>query len=185
MTFARLPVLFRIVTSICVLVPGNPTAGEPPSDVPELAVLGSWVGEWTTEMSLIPSDPAQPSRELKGSASATWMVDGRFVRQEWRIHAAEGISAVSGTTIMGYDEPSKTYRSWWFFSDGNTMSMTGIWDAASRKMTWTGEGSDMATTTVEAAFPEKSLEKWSIVFRDRAGKVNMRSEGTNKRRTTP
>jgi hypothetical protein len=147
----------------------------PAKDVPKLQALSNYVGTW---------DVAITSRDFpftKGEATATWILDGRFVQQTGVTTSADGAAVLKGTTLMTYDPERKTYRMWSFFSDGSTSEATGKWDATNRTMTSTrSQGGNTTTTT--AKFTGDGIEKWSFVTRNQNNHVVGEFSGTNTRR---
>jgi hypothetical protein len=173
----------------CAILAGTCAAAEPvatrgPSaDVPELQPLNLWAGTWDSELTVKPNADLPKGGKAKGTATAEWIHDGRFLRQTWAMDSADGIPKMNGSTLMTYDTRKKTYRSWSFFSTGVASEAEGVWDAKARKMTWTSRDAESGQTTVTTAtFGADGSETWSIVAKDRDGKVVNEVNGKNTRR---
>ncbi len=143
---------------------------------PELETLKHFIGKWDVAVT--------ENADVKGTATAQWIVDGRFLQQTWSIDIAGGDpSKISGTTLMTYDAKKRTFRSWQFLSTGSTIEGEGVWDAAARAFTWTVRDPASGNTVVsKTAFPEDGVEKWTIVTTNREGETKSSFGGTNTRR---
>ena len=107
----------------------------------------------------------------------------RFLRQTWAVTPGAGFPPLSGSTIMTYDPRQRAYRSWSFISTGFALENRGTWDAKARTMTWTGQDAQSGQTMVtRATFAADGIETWSIVEKDKDGKVVSESTGRNTRR---
>jgi hypothetical protein len=155
----------------------------PARDVPELQVLNHWAGTWGTELTTKPNADLPNGAKAKGRATGEWVHGGRFLRQTWAMEESQGIPKLSGSTMMTYDPRKKVYRSWSFFSNGYTSESQGVWDPKSRTLTSTSRDAESGrTTTTKATFAEDSTETWSIVEKDRDGKIGSETTGKNTRR---
>jgi hypothetical protein len=166
---------------LVAFVASGETGQGPAKDVPELQPLNHYVGSFETEMTIKPNPGLPNGARTRGKATGEWILDGRFMRQTWTAEAAEGIPRLSGVTLMTYDPRQRTYRSWIFYSNGASGESQGAWNAQTRTMTWTMRDAESGGTVVTTAtFAEGGDETWSIVEKDRDGKV--RSEITGKTR---
>ena len=159
------------------------TAADGPSaEVAELAPLNRWVGRWETRSTIKPPIDA-PGPTSKGTATGLWVMEGRFLKQDWVVDPGESSPKVSGTTLMTYDTAKKTYRSWMFVSSGDVAEYQGTWNDASKTMTWTSKPSpEMVTVVIKASFREDSHESWTLVHKDPEGRVLFEMNGTNTRK---
>ena len=173
----------RFPAVLAVLLARAALAADPAPDVPELKVLNHYVGRWTGELTTKPVGTV-PGGTSKGSSQSEWVHDGRFVRQTWTLDGGPTFPKMSGSTMMTYDPGRKTYRGWTFFSNGHTSESTGTWDARTRTMTWSARDAHTGlTTTTTATFTaDGTTEQWTIVEKDRAGKVVGDTSGTNTRK---
>jgi Protein of unknown function (DUF1579) len=166
-----------LISSACAEAPQGPA-----KDVPELQVLNHYVGKWDVAMTVKPGGD-QPKVTRKAVATTEWVLDGRFVQQTGTLEPSDGAPGLKLTTLMTYDPRKKVYRSWTFGSDGFTSDSEGTWDEKARTMMWTSRGgADGATTATKAAFAGDGTESWSIVTKDREGKVVHEMSGKNTRR---
>ena len=170
----------------CVLTGAAPMAsdgddfGIMSDKVPELKPLAHYVGAW---------DVAFDNRELpfsKGKVAAKWVLDGRFVDQEWEVIDKNGGVALRVKTLYAFDAGKNAYRSWTFVSDGNVTESDGVWDDKARTMTFIAkkkEGEAFSTTTSD--FSEKGVETWKIAIADPTGKPAIDIVGKSTRRKIP
>lgn len=144
----------------------------PSKDVPELAVLDHWVGK-------VESKRATPTAAT-GRSEAVWILDGRFVRQDWTIDAVGDEPRFSGSTLMTYDSEKKCYKSWSFQSNGTILESEGDWDEAKRTLTWVSKPLvDGVTVHTVARFHPDKTEQWTIVVKSRDGETIYESTGEN------
>ncbi len=81
-------------------------------------LIGSWAVQltWTR-------DPDAPPEEVALDMEADWMLDGRFVRLDFR-----SVSAPVGTVCLGFDAARRTYQcSWLFAMLGTMLHFEGPW----------------------------------------------------------
>ena len=91
---------------------------------------------------------------------------------------------MSGSSIMTYDFVKRTYRSWYFASNGLTNEGTGTYDEKTKTMTWTArDTSNGLVTTTRASFDKADgSENWAISIVLTDGKVIADLKGKNTRR---
>ena len=165
---AAIFVLFLLINPLAADEPG------PSREIPELAPLSNWAGDW---IGLI----EKPVLRSPGPSKGVWITDGRYLQQSWKIPADGDNPAISATVISTYDVNEKVYRQWQFMSDGATGQATGKWDATSNTMTWTERKSDGLTVVTKAHFPNPDLQLWTITGTDRAGTTVFELSGDSKR----
>ena len=152
----------------------------PSKDVPELQVLNHWVGKWDDDMTVKPNAGLPKGMRAKGVVTAEWVLNGRFVQQTATLEPGDSAPAMKVTTLMTYDPQKKVYRSWMFFSTGAVSESEGRWDEKSRTMTSTSRDAESGgTATIKATFAEDGTESWSILEKDRDGKVVSETTGKN------
>jgi hypothetical protein len=176
--------LFRlcVLASLALATPAADPAPGPAADVPELNALSNWVGRWEGELTVKPTGENRGGTS-KGLSTGQWVLDGRFLRQDWTVVGSPTVPKITGSALMTYDPQRKTYRSWTFMSTGQVNEDTGSWDAKTRTMTWTNRSGDVTTVTTAAFSADGRTETWSILSKDRAGKIVGDIRGTNTRRT--
>ncbi|MEA3208198.1 MAG: hypothetical protein QOE70_1255 [Chthoniobacter sp.] len=159
----------------CQVTSAEEIAEGPDPTVPELEVLKHYFGQWDSE---ITGKPA-----WKRTESGEWVLNGRFLRQCWSTEAGEGIPKASGITIMTFDVKKKAYLSWSFLAIGSVACNEGVWDSASRTMTWRDRLADTGEAVVtKATFVDEGTNVWSIAETDREGKIVREVAGKNTRR---
>jgi hypothetical protein len=155
---------------------------KPAADVPELEPLGNYVGVWVTEATIKNSDHPEgiPS---KGTATAEWIHNGRYVRQTWSVEASNDLPSFNGSSIYTYDAQKKAYRCWGFDSNGISSEGEGTWDPKTRTFKWTVKQNFFGgTSTTTSTTAKDGEETWSIVIKDNSGKVAIDVAGKNTRR---
>lgn len=102
---------------------------------------GNWQGECKFWMA-----PGAPPETSKGTMKAKWILDGRWLQQDWSgtmdMPGPDGKVVTMGFTgmgLFGYDNVTKKYIGTWADSMSTCMmQLTGDYDAA--KKTWTMRG---------------------------------------------
>ncbi len=107
------------------------------------AHLKPLAGNWETATKWW-MDPTQPPAESKGTSTSKWIMDGRFLMDEYTGDMMG--QPFKGTGITGYDNVQKKYVNVWV--DNMTTSMmtsTGACDGSGKTFTYTGEYADPMT----------------------------------------
>lgn len=168
---AALVLAFTTCATTTVIAEDGPASG-----VPELEVLSNYSGTWDVAIS------TKDSPFTKGEATATWILDGRFLQQTGSVTSADGATILKITTLMTYDQEANAYRMWSFLSNGASAESSGTWDATTRTMTSVRREND-STTTTTAKFTNDGHEEWKIVTTSQKnGEVLSELSGTNTRR---
>jgi hypothetical protein len=169
------------------LILGSTAVAEPPQGpskpIPELRVLDHWVGAWDVELTVKPNADVPKGMHAKGTVTAEWILQGRFLQQIGDLEPGDGSPGMQVKNLMTYDPRKKVYRSWMFFSSGLVIESEGTWDERSRRLTSTSRDAERGTTTTtQATFAEDGTESWSMISKDRTGKVVEETIGKNTRR---
>jgi hypothetical protein len=80
--------------------------------------LASWLGEWDCEVNVM-MDPAAPPVQSRGSATFSWLHEGRWLKQEFRGEMMG--EPFTGFGISGYDNYRKQYVDMWVDSMSTSM----------------------------------------------------------------
>jgi hypothetical protein len=171
------------VVFTCVAFASAAAADTPPGpskDVPELQVLNHWFGAWDDDITIKPNAGLPNGMRAKGVVTAEWVLNGRFLEQTSTLELGAGAPTMRVKALMTYDSRKKVYRTWTFFSSGATIESEGRWDEKSQTTTSTSANAEsgVATTTV-ASFGVDGTESWSIVEKDRTGKIVSETTGKN------
>lgn len=151
-------------------------AADPADKIPELKALAHYVGEWDTVTTS--KDPPF----AKGTSSTKWVLDGRYIQQEWAAQDKDGKTVATGTMLATYDTDKKAYRLWTFMSDGSAAEATGTWDAKTKVLTCTtAKDANGLTTKTVADFSADGAQTWAITVTDGTGKVVFELAGKNTR----
>lgn len=99
--------------------------------------LDPFVGEWSAEVKAWMA-PGQPPAESKGTAKATWILDGRYVQEEFTGDFMG--QPFRGMSLTGYDNVRGKYRTVWVDNMSTTIvTGEGDLDAASKVLTFNGD----------------------------------------------
>jgi hypothetical protein len=105
--------------------------------------LDFFVGTWDAEASFIMA-PGVPPQVSKASSVSRWILDGRYVHDEYK--GMMGPMPFTGIGYTGYNNATDTYESIWLDSMGTGMMiMTGSFDDAANTLTMTGSIVDPVT----------------------------------------
>lgn len=119
-----------------------PKAAEPS---PEHQRLQALIGDWKAETRAW-GRPGGPVEEGKGTLSNFWLLDGRFVGQEYKSRAQR--PKYEGLGALGYDNIKKIYTSVWLDTAGTSIyNATGSCDASGKVFTLEGIDRDPVTGT--------------------------------------
>lgn len=126
----------------------------------EHEVLKAFEGKWTvTSKSWM--NPGDAAQESKGSSTFTWVLDGRFLRQDFKGDWAG--QPFTGLGFIGYDKVKKEYTSIWMDNMmTGIMKSTGQYDAATKTIIDGGTFSCPMTGEKDMAF----RAEWKIVSQD-------------------
>jgi Protein of unknown function (DUF1579) len=127
-----------------VAVAGSAWAQQPdfkiPQPGPEHKVLEPLVGAWRAKAKIY-LDPSKPPQDAEGVMMRKWIMDGRFLQEEFD-GKLFGMT-FKGMGVMGYDPQKKKYVSSWV--DNMTLSImtsTGDYDAKTKTLTSYSEQND-------------------------------------------
>lgn len=99
--------------------------------------LEPFVGEWTAEVKAWMA-PSQPPTVSKGTAKATWILDGRYVQEEFSGDFMG--QPFRGMSLTGYDNVRGKYRSMWVDNMSTTIvTSEGDLDATGKVLTFNGD----------------------------------------------
>jgi len=156
-------------------LPGEAQDATTTEQSPELKVLDRRLGNWRQTYNFFKAEWTPKQTQLTGTASCTRIL-GRFY--EMKLKGPEG--TLDHLILMTYDEQRKSYRRWDFNSDSASESI-GRWDADAKSMTWSHTRDDGLTSTVIDRHVDADTMEWSLVIKDRNGKVYLHLEGNSKR----
>lgn len=163
--------------------PAPTKAGGPSPEVPELANFSAFVGQWDCQYELKPVPGISEGGVRKGTASGEWILEGRFLRQEWTVEAKGAEPSMSGSTLMTYDPMKQSYRIWGFNStSAGSTTGEGTFDVTTKTLNWTSRDENGVTTTTKSSFDQDGAENWSIVVKGGDGQVYADLTGKNTRR---
>lgn len=132
--------------------PADAAAMEMPPEFspgPNHKMLEPFVGEWNVSVKFWMEPGAEPGVS-KGTASSRWIMDGRWMQEDFNGDFAG--TPFKGMGMTGYDPFKKKYVSTWVDSMSTTMmSQEGTVDSAGKVFTYSGKSFDpfmnMETTT--------------------------------------
>jgi hypothetical protein len=112
---------------------------------PHHKALEPFIGDWTYTAKFWMS-PEAPPMEMKGQTKYTWLLDGRFVKEEVTGPAQGGMPPFHGIGVLGYDNAKKKYVGSWIDSMTTSLTqMTGEMDAAGKTLTFHYQEFDAAS----------------------------------------
>jgi hypothetical protein len=119
------------------------------------------VGDWNAEVKLWMA-PDAPPNVSKGTAKSSWIMNGRFVQQEFKGEFMG--KPFRGMGLTGYDNMKKKYSSFWVDEVSTSMfTSEGKGDSAGKVITF--EGTYACPETGELEKPSKQVVR--IVSRDK------------------
>jgi hypothetical protein len=139
-------------------------------------VLSRFLGDWTTQTKITRTGPPERVIEARGTATCQATLEGNY----FEFRAATVPPGESDLQIMTYDAGAKLYRQWVFSSDGYRHEATGIWDAATSVLTWTGTSGTQRFIIRDHWVSPDRLE-WNLRRTDSSGKLLQTIEGTVER----
>ena len=77
---------------------------------------------------------------------------------------------------------ARVYRAWVFLPGGNAASFSSRWDESAQAFKGTADVGNGITRTTTHHFVDRDTYEWTIVAKDRGGKVYLDIAGTNRRR---
>ena len=175
--------LLQFPALILIGVPMIQQTDGPQEQVPELAALSHYLGNWDSEFSIVSNDgDSDDDKKFTGKVEAKWTIDGRFLDQTGTYQLSSNSPPLVIKTLMTFDVNDQKYRYYFFDSSGDHRDSTGKWDADKKIMTSkmrrpTGE--EMTTT---ADFSKPGIETWKIVLTNANNDRTTTISGTNTRR---
>jgi len=101
----------------------------------ELDVLRMEEGVWDAAIEFPPAAPGRAPTHATGVQTNTFVTGGRWIRNDFEVDAKYG-----GHGTWGYDPKKQRYVGIWVDSNQDYIRFDeGVWDAASKTMTWTSE----------------------------------------------
>lgn len=115
---------------------------------PEHALLSYMLGTWDVAVKYWPA-PGAPPLESMGTSTAEWMLGGRFTNYVFRCQMMG--QPFEGHGFTGFNNVSRKYFSIWAdnMSTG-VLHDTGVYDAAARRFTFSGDHTKPTGVTVRA-----------------------------------
>jgi serine/threonine protein kinase len=109
--------------------PGPSTDPQRPE---EMKVLDRLIGDWRSEITTTrAAAPAQPKKQAQRT-TATPVLGGRMIEV---VNTGETGSA--DYAFVWFEPQTQRYRTWFFRDDGDYFELTGTWDEAAKRLSWT------------------------------------------------
>ncbi len=130
---------------------------------PQLALLGRRVGTWATETTIRPCVWFSEGSTSKGIETVRWVLGGQFTET----NAKNLTTGVSSRSLVSFDRKSKTYRSWYFDSNGTfpQSKSVGTWDEATQTFTFVSSDDNMRSTTKLLLIGDDAA-KWTGIWKN-------------------
>lgn len=162
-----------LLLATVVLIAADKQAEQGPPKPPELAVLERFVGTWDSETVLKPAEWTPKEVRLTGTNKYEWVLDGRFMQDTEE-------DALGWWT---YDTRAKAYRGWFFVPEGNVTEWKGRWNDEAKGLEMEADLGNGISFTGINRFPDKDTYEWTLVAKDKSGKVYLDMRETHRRRT--
>ncbi len=98
-------------------------------------VLSRYIGTWNVASEIqfpVPKTPEEA--RSSGVITSELVADGKFLRN----YASPDRNGIEVMSVQSYDEMSRRFLAWHFFSDGGSQGPAeGTWDPAGQTLTWT------------------------------------------------
>jgi len=145
-----------------------------PKKSAELKVLDRFVGTWEETVVSKPAlwTPERTTSTILGTRK--WILNGHMIENKgvWSPENKQFLH------LMTYDPQSKQYRQWYFDKDGLApQEYSGQWDEATQTLTFTGTLADGIPSISKQKFLDKDTFTWTLVGKDRTGKIVLDVEG--------
>ena len=164
-----------ISTSMISLAEGQDTA---PRKSQELKVLNRYVGTWLHEATLLPSKSTPKKTTRRATEQTEWTLDDSFLMNR-AVNETDGLKSFSFFTVNRSDR--MTYPFWYFGSSGGIGHLKGMWDEASKTMTFSSPNLPPGWKgSVTHKFSEDSYNS-SMIFTNVAGETVMDRHDLRKR----
>jgi hypothetical protein len=156
--------MFALFAIIAASAPSSAVAQDTKPSA-ELNVLSPLIGTWLTRAIHRPSVADKDGYTSEGEANGEWILDGQFLRFAGSTTSDTG--RMNYESLITYDKRKRTYRRWFFRSDGLAAESTGNWDAKNNTLEWISVGLPANTkVTVQTVFKDQGFT--SIVMGKRA-----------------
>ena len=141
-----------------------------------LAPLSRFTGTWEKQFTIYKSEWSPEEQTKSGTHTGAWILDERHLQETGR--DSDGRNYMS---VYSYDAAAKAYRASVFQSNGNTLQMSGQWDAESNTFTWSHEVADGIRMVGTYKFVKPDQFNFSYIAKNQDNKVFFRLEGTGTR----
>jgi hypothetical protein len=115
--------------------------------------------------------------QVTETKTCKWILGGKFLEENGRSEEPKR----EYRAITGYDAQAKVFRSWHFYSEGNTSEWTGTWDEATETMTWTSDLRAGVDAKLVRRFVNPDNYEIRAIAKDKTGKVLMHVQAENVR----
>lgn len=166
--------LSLVLIGLIFVTQAAPANDGPASNVPGLAELSRYAGEWDIRIT------TPNSGFSSGHTSTQWILDGRFIEQSTVLNMADGSGTMEIRTLITFDVDQNRYQSWTFLSSGDMLTRNGAWDPAKQSFQYTGRTGNMTMVT-RADFSQENTETWQIAIISELGTEDVVIAGVNTR----
>jgi hypothetical protein len=142
----------------------------------ELRVLERLLGTWKEEATYKKAEWVEKERRETAVYRFELSLKGQFIVSRGRSNDDE-----EDLQVMTFDHDKKAYRRWYFDSTGSFRHSTGQWDEKTSTLTWTGPMGEGITAVSVWKHTDKDTLVWSLVAKDKQGKVYLNIEGKSVR----
>jgi hypothetical protein len=176
LTFGRTEMKLLNVIGLVVVLGNTISAQEidPKAKSAELQVLDRYVGSWEETLVVKPALWTPERATATTTTTRRWILNGQMIENKgaWTPGNNEFLH------LMTYDPNQKEYRQWYYDKDNLVpQAYQGKWDAGTQTFTFMGTLGDGTESTGQQHFVDKNTFTWTLVAKDRTGKVVLDMEG--------
>lgn len=149
-------------------------AEEPMAKSAELQVLDRYIGTWEETTEFKPALITPERAILTTTTTRRWILNGQMIENKgaWMPGDTEFLH------LMTYDSNRKEYHQWYYDKNNLTPQLSqGKWDAATQTFTFMGTIGEDIQSTSQQHFLNKDTFTWTMMAKNKAGKVVLDMEG--------
>jgi len=148
-------------------------ADEAGAKSPELQVLNRYVGTWDETVVIKPALWTPEKTTSSTTTARKWILNGRMMENKGAWTPEDEF-----LHLMTYDPKQNEFRQWYYDKDNLVpQEYKGRWDAATQTFTFTGTLADGIQSTSQQHFVDKDTFTWTLVAKDKTGKMVLDMEG--------
>ena len=124
------------------------------------------IGTWDEVSIQKPAVWSPEGGRVTAKVTRQWILGGRLMMDTSIL--SDGRESIN---LRGFDPQRKSYRSWWFNSEGHRNTATGTWNKKSQTTSWVSKLDDGKTMYFSIRFPNRNQEVVHLKVTDADGRV--------------